>query len=350
MAAYRPNGVGSKTMRSRTGRSRTNISWWVRSAGWAIALVACSAIAANAAAYLDPCTAPGDCSSGLCVEDLGGDKFCSRSCAAESECADEHVCAGSQCVPDDTGTLCTQPSDCASGLCLISAGLCTRACTSGLDCPAGSACSNVSGQKVCLHIEKPCAGAASCPTGLCLSGLGCTAACDTSADCPQRFPWLPAYSCAFAFGSPSKICVPPIDVMGSDPIGTSCPVDPNTCRSGVCNTAAPTPVCTQSCNAQGGCGPGFGCVPEESADVLLCSGAGSGSLGESCAGPLDCLSGLCEGSVCTRLCQDGLCPSGFTCSAASPPICVLPEPRVIVALLAALPFAAALSRRRRSTS
>ena len=125
--------------------------------------------------------------------------------------------------------------------------------------------------------------------------------------------------------------MPPFDVLGSDPLGTACDASAalNTCRSGLCDPdALPGPMCTQVCTAEGGCGPGFGCFPiVDGATVhLLCRRAGTAALGASCTSGRECDSGLCDmGSRrCTRLCVDGLCPTGWRCEPAAgfgPGIC-----------------------------
>lgn len=285
-------------------------------------------------AYLDRCSASSDCASGLCAVDRGGSRFCSRSCASDLQCAHEHVCvtgaSGGVCLPDDTGAPCSvgTPETCNLGLCLGSAagGRCTRDCSSAADCPAGYACSHVAGSSrhVCIDIEQPCSGAADCGGGFCTT-FGCTAPCDSPADCPARLPAtstapaFPAYACDTSLGSAVPICIPPADIVGSVPVGGSCAVT-NACRSDACDTSAPLgAMCTQACTAQGGCGPGLGCTPlVDGADILLvCERAGSAGLTQTCNHGYECASGICDGSGavghCTRLCADGICPTGYTC-------------------------------------
>jgi hypothetical protein len=50
--------------------------------------------------------------------------------------------------------------------------------------------------------------------------------------------------------------------------------------------------------------------------VLTCQRAGARDLGQACGSGRECASGLCDatGGYCTRLCQDGLCPTGWACS------------------------------------
>jgi hypothetical protein len=281
-------------------------------------------------AYLDRCTAAADCASGLCAPDHGGTHFCTRSCTSGLDCAHGHVCApssgGNVCMPSDTGAPCSvgMPERCVMGMCLGSAGggHCTRPCSSAADCPAGYACTMAGGSTtpICVDIEQPCTAAADCGTGLCIPGIGCTATCRTAADCPGRLAGLPAYTCG-TIGTTSNVCVPPSDIAGSSPIGGNCgstPTGGNTCRSDACDTSAPLgPMCTQSCTALGGCAPGLGCYPLiDGADLLLvCERAGTGDFGAACSTGRDCYSGLCDGTgaFCTRLCADGLCPTGYLC-------------------------------------
>lgn len=281
--------------------------------------------------YLDRCTSGGDCMSGRCVDDVGGTRMCTITCTTHRDCASEHVCASGECRHDDTGTGCStgSPTSCVLGLCVGNAttgvGQCTRQCDSAIDCPAGFACADAGGTRVCVDIERGCGDASQCATGLCLSVQGCTAECRTAADCPRRFSFLPAYTCAIAFGSARPICVPPSDITGSDPIGSSCPITGfNDCRSDACDTSAPTgAMCTQSCTQEGGCGPALGCWPsiddfdgDGLPDLeLLCSRAGSRAIGQSCGTGRECDSGLCDtAGFCTRLCtDDALCPTGMRC-------------------------------------
>ena len=291
--------------------------------------------------YLDRCTIDPDCASGPCVADVGGARLCSRTCTVHSQCANEHVCAGGRCVHDDTGVGCavSTPVSCALGLCLGPAGgsgTCTRDCSSATDCPSGFACTRPSpgDPKVCVDIEKPCTvGGTECATGLCLSAQGCTASCDSAADCPNRATSLgvPPYTCNVAFGSSGPICVPPSDILGPDAIGASCPLSgSSTCRSGLCDTGAPTgPMCTQICDPMGGCAPSLGCFPlaNGASFVLVCSRAGNRAIGDSCSSGRDCDSGLCDDTSgrCTRICEDGICPTSWRCErvavSGAPAIC-----------------------------
>ncbi|MEM9187826.1 MAG: hypothetical protein AAGF12_01520 [Myxococcota bacterium] len=278
----------------------------------------------GSAIYLDRCNAASDCASGSCVPDVGGSRFCTKRCASNNDCAVEHVCSGGFCARDDTGESCSvaAPATCSLGLCVGPAGgmgACTRECASAADCPSGFACSRVGGTKVCLDIEQPCVNPSDCGSQACLSVQGCTANCESAADCPARLAGLPPYTCANAFGSASPICVPPADILGPDPTGQLCRFSgvQNFCRSGGCNSADPLgPTCTQTCTAEGGCGPGLGCFPEPdgASFTFICIRGGSGALGSACGSARECDSAICAmPGYCTRLCFDGFCPTGMTC-------------------------------------
>jgi hypothetical protein len=273
--------------------------------------------------YLDACTGDGDCASGSCTPIAP--KFCTKSCVTHGECAHGQICGGGKCRLDDTGKTGCDPSTASPCLeyCYGSATTahCTHDCSNASDCPAGFACSPIAGGKrVCVDIERPCATAGQCASGLGFCGAGstgCTAECASAADCPNRIVGLPPYTCE-ARGTPAKnVCIPPSDVLGSDPLGTTCPATgTNTCRSGACDTGSTPAFCNTRCTPQGGCPSGFGCFPDGSGGSvdLICTPAGGGWLGDTCGRARDCITGLCDtAKYCTKLCNDGLCPTGWTC-------------------------------------
>ncbi len=277
---------------------------------------------AGTGAYLDGCRADSDCASRMCA--MRSARFCTRMCSTAADCANGQRCAAGRCELDDIGrTGC----DLGTGApCLEfcygtpTAAHCTHACASGSDCAAGYACSNVGGRRICVDIERPCTAAADCPSGLgfCGAGMvGCTALCATASDCPHRLVGLPAYTCEVRSGQ--TVCIPPADVMGSAAIGATCAATGiNLCRSGACDDGTMPPSCNQRCTVQGGCAVGYGCYPLADAGnvLLVCTATGSAWLGETCGRARDCVTGLCSTDrYCTRLCSDGLCPTGMTCMA-----------------------------------
>ncbi|MEZ4393943.1 MAG: hypothetical protein R3A48_22960 [Polyangiales bacterium] len=306
--------------------------------------------------YLDPCMVNTDCASGDCAATRAGARFCTRPCGTRRDCGNGYLCAtgaaggAGRCVIDDTGTPCSISDNRCARYCYTTTGSttahCTRECADGSDCPAGFACQPLGGGQpnVCVEVEIPCTRAAQCSTSLCVGGIagssfrGCSAMCRTAADCPRRAVLdnagvplvLPPYQCQAVDGV--AVCVPPIDalggdVVGSDRIGSSCNATPgaiNQCRSGLCEADGSGGTCIQVCTPAGGCPPGFGCKPEAdgptSPIILVCRPAGTGALGSTCARASDCETALClpppgggTTGYCTRLCADGICPSGMRC-------------------------------------
>ena len=239
-------------------------------------------------------------------------------------------------MPDDTGAPCVTTGHACRLFCFGNeiAAHCTRECSSAQDCPAGYACVDGGPTRVCADIERP---GGTCVTTQFFEVEGCTGDCRTAADCPSRYTsiGLSPYTCGVPGGGSTPVCLPPPDIAGSDPIGTACAAaGTQTCRSGACNPdALPGPaICTQACSAEGGCGPGFGCFPQDQMDgtfLPVCELSGSGVMGSSCATRNDCDSALCLVNVCTRFCADGLCPTGWNCTPSGspniPPFC-LPSP------------------------
>jgi hypothetical protein len=268
--------------------------------------------------YLTKCSGDAECASGKCKT------FCTKTCTKHGDCAHGQLCSGGVCQLDDTGN---GGCDLATGApCLefcygsATAKHCTHSCASSSECPAGYACSPVAaGKKVCVEIERSCTDANQCASGLGFcGGVGCTAQCDTASDCPLRLIGLPPYTCELNSGK--KVCITPTDVLGSDPIGTSCPATgTNKCRSGACDPGTSPPSCVQRCTTIGGCPPSYGCFPLEdpgppATALLVCSPAGSLWLGDTCARGRECITGICQApGYCTRLCVDGLCPDGMSC-------------------------------------
>jgi hypothetical protein len=112
----------------------------------------------------DKCELPADCTGDLClVFGTGTVGFCSKVCANASDCPNRFNCnlaekLGSKvCVPmgdKRVGDPCTNPTECASEVCLTrdGAGYCSAPCGVPAECPAGWACGPVNGSagKYCL--------------------------------------------------------------------------------------------------------------------------------------------------------------------------------------------------------
>jgi hypothetical protein len=210
---------------------------------------------------------------------------------------------------------------------------CTRECGSAADCPGGFACSRTTGgEDVCVQVNIACPSTANqCPSGIgaCGGGPGsgtwCTARCRSAADCPRLGEGVPPYVCEVDPGLGFSVCqiTPEMDpYVGERGLGESCSPGVTGCRSGLCadDGTGSAPYCIERCTARGGCPHGFGCAPYRtgagSAYSLFCVVAGSGNAGDPCEDNRDCRSGYCDTDACTRICNDGFCPSGMTCASS----------------------------------
>jgi hypothetical protein len=86
-----------------------------------------------------PCTDSIDCedTAPVCA-DVDGATICVAECPLGA-CADSTVCVDGLCVPSGLalGETCAGHAECRSGIC---AGVCTRLCASGAECPEGFGC------------------------------------------------------------------------------------------------------------------------------------------------------------------------------------------------------------------
>ena len=305
--------------------------------------------------YLDPCTTDANCITNHCYTNPTGARWCTQTCAANSDCGVGFECAmgvggPGLCVPDDTGVVCTPAtSSMCARYCLgnsIGTGHCTRECRVAADCPAGFGCQDapgLAGVRLCIVVEQPCNSGADCVSGLCYvsNGTGfCSSFCRSATDCPVRMTVNPGtgvpthlspYQCQLLSGVPQTVCVPPVTgvatgvdrIIGNHPLGGACgSVASNLCISGICDPS--TSTCVQGCTPTGGCPPGFACKPmPDGADVYMtCQRAvfGSVAVNGTCARAADCATGLClpgtgGTAYCTRYCPDRLCPTGMHCMA-----------------------------------
>lgn len=202
--------------------------------------------------YTDPCTSGGGCTSGFCFEDLRANTdFCSGTCVSDSSCILTHECASvssqNLCQASDVGKECDGPNQCNNsciGNAQTGVGHCTAMCNSAADCPAGFACTSLSGTKYCVNISMTCTGPMDCLTGVCLSDFGfyaCTATCVSSNDCPI------GYICD-TDGYGNWYCVPP--TAGTGGLGSNCDGSTYTCQSGLCLGN----YCTHECGVTHGVG------------------------------------------------------------------------------------------------
>lgn len=103
----------------------------------------------------DPCAAPNQCTTGICVAET-----CRPACSDELTCSTIESCAslGSISYCESTaspfGVACTTGIECASRACLLiegtHQGTCTRPCDVSVpDCPSGTTCLEVDGSPYC---------------------------------------------------------------------------------------------------------------------------------------------------------------------------------------------------------
>jgi len=103
----------------------------------------------------ESCAAATDCESRTCAVAPEGDAtFCSAACVVDADCpAPLARCADGGCVyagetPGVAGQGCTDDAACRSGLCDLSAGVCTAPCSSA-GCPAALSCEPVRDTHAC---------------------------------------------------------------------------------------------------------------------------------------------------------------------------------------------------------
>jgi hypothetical protein len=129
--------------------------------------------------------------------------------------------------------------------------------------------------------------------------LGCPEPC-SQAGCPEDSV------CSLA----TERCLEPSRIYGPP-----CPQGPSECHRGVCldmGEADGGPICTGTCEADDPpCPEGFTCQPVNDGrggTTRVCVPSGAGALGDACAGPADCISGLClnykPGPFCSAFCDE----------------------------------------------
>lgn len=349
-----------------------------------------------------PCTSDMDCASGACAIEAESGYFgghcteqcyvdadcgtgahcayqlnnlarigqCMRSCGTDADCrGPEYTCHQAdmngprECAPVGTGTgttgdPCTTQADCAGGedyVCFLEDngfrnGMCSETCLVDGDCGTGNHCAFV-----------PASGG----EGVCLPN------CTSSADCRAD-----GYVCQNADGDPGSVneCFP--GGTGTGVIGGACAgiwdcaggedarCLTNDLEGGYCTTVGciadadcgagnhcstfgdgaggTVGVCQPNCTTDADCrGAGYACVDADEDTVLECyrGGTGTGAVGASCAGSVDCAGGargLCvpeangfRDGYCVQLActADGTvaCPSGSHCSIALDATTMMPE-------------------------
>ncbi|MDP2273774.1 MAG: hypothetical protein Q8N23_15625 [Archangium sp.] len=291
------------------------------------------------------------CQRGVCdlpaMPDAGPCGQLGQACCANQMCtASGTTCNGATCVTvmnvdagtdagqplKATGEACSLDRECLDGACLVlgfNGGYCTRACTTSVDCVAGSQCgvnpSGVGPPRVCL---KQCSTPGQAP-GSCRASYVCEANAGTSG-VPVCFPGCTsstmcglAPTCdarGFCCGVAGFVCCG----------GTTCESG-NTCMSGNCVTSGAgggggggTPTGGGGGGTPTG-GGGGGTPTGGGTGGTGGSGGGGGArpVGEPCVNSfIDCSGGSCfttwPSGYCTASqpdnCAGSNCPSGTSCS------------------------------------
>ncbi|MBW2460738.1 MAG: S1 family peptidase [Deltaproteobacteria bacterium] len=281
----------------------------------------------------ESCTADDECVGGLCGDTSVG-RVCTEECGTlspEIGCAIGFYCAQTAgcdglCVPRSMptgGTAlgndadCTVDSDCASlfcsdpgdgrARCLIPCEGDTGGCISGEVCAAlPGSCGGCVPADLVVGLRgagEPCAADTDCRSAMCFADEGisyCSSACAADPDCGDAFHCRTGACVRGLRGDLGSGCVANEDCSPEAPI-CAARGDVSWC----------TATCTGSCEAAGfSCfdvGPTSVCAPD------------NGLVGEPCAVPADCISGLCvdagAGPVCSEVCsRDRACAAGFECT------------------------------------
>lgn len=280
------------------------------------------------------CRLTSDCPDPLfCVEGL-----CVAECREDRDCAANDVCREGRCSPRETGQrLCGTALDCDVGETCAN-GVCERVRFVSPNPPdAGVADTGVSESDAGatpdagppdmgpagLPYGAPCSNASECQSTLCLAPAGtstgrCTTRCATDDEC--FFP----DTCLEVPGA-GRLCG---QSVAGKPTGAACPGGASECASGLCvdTMDGSGPICTETCSSLPSCPPNMTCQPvpdgQGGALAVCINGSGRG-FGEACTAARDCATNLCvsvgASGVCTSLCNQVPCPSGWSCVVAEDP-------------------------------
>jgi V8-like Glu-specific endopeptidase len=141
-----------------------------------------------------PCLTNDDCAAPAVCAQRGADRWCTVTCAADTECPTGFACTAvggdlSVCAPSLglLGAPCTANEQCASGLCELGNGICTRFCDIDSPCGAGDACVRFGDGTSGICLAPPSPGSDAPPAD---DGCGCRAAGRGRAGSGSTFAWL----------------------------------------------------------------------------------------------------------------------------------------------------------------
>lgn len=239
----------------------------------------------------DPCSAGGECLSGVC--DTSG--FCYVACETAADCGDGWQCVATKvtvnivtadmlaCKFQPKAGQCARSSDCANNqICSIK----VNDAGDGLEMVCIDAVGQTAG-------PEPCAKNADCDSGLCLGTGVCYKACIKNSDCKE--PDQTCTQLTFTFGTEAAPKSDTVNGCNSQPINC---VDDSSCQAKnpflACAPVLPAPNTTTLI---------YQCRIKE----------GDKKPGETCADDTECLSGICLTGSTQKWCY-GICNGNEDCS------------------------------------
>lgn len=286
------------------------------------------------------CDANGDCPLGSVC---GSDRICHRGCRLHAECGPDAFCAGGACLPRvacQACTPCRRNRDCPGEyFCLPiteEQRVCTKICTSDVECDGDSACLIV--QDGMGYCGAP--GATDlCPQGYACSDAACPGLGDPCGTCGER-----SDGCVLTTSGPACSCTCHSDAHCD---GGKCLRNPATGQNSCYPLAAGLTACGQTHCPPGSVCEDGACLPrcggavcgadeicEQGACVSPCPTCPTGEVCDpmrrrcvvepSCLG-VDCGEGKrCVDGACHTACGEGVCKKGQVCEGGS---CVAKKPK-----------------------
>ncbi len=227
-----------------------------------------------------------------------GDSVCKASCATDLDCAAPAVCTNGSCGLKGLGKTCADGTECQSTFCaqgVCCDGACEGTCQSCVLSGSLGHCANI-------------ADGNSDPRGRCVdqgaSTCGADGACDGNGACRV---YAAGTACAAAACPASSSTL--TQVRACDGAGTCKPATTLSCAPYLCNGIS---ACKAACTVDADCLAPDICDPQTN----LCGN--KRRLGQTCAGPGDCLTGnSCVDGVCCATSACGLCQTCATGSCAN---------------------------------
>jgi hypothetical protein len=278
----------------------------------------CSECATNSdCGVSQECAYDGDDGYASCVgtADLGDSCDNDGQCVSEScnsgvcsECSSDSDCNGGTCNDDtassgyficegELGEDCTENGDCGLGYCYAAEDVCSE-CALNSDCGVLQDCvyEGSLGYASCVGIAdlgESCDIDNQCVSGYCTGGV--CSDCGSNGDCD------------------GGTCSEGIDgyYFCTTPLAGDCSEN-DECESGYCyDRPGPQGSICSVCELNEDCGEYQECAYDGGLEYAVC--IGTAELGSSCTDGSDCVSGICNNSVCSECLGDGDCSGDGTC-------------------------------------